>query len=118
MKKIRILSAVLLLCSVPVLAAPKAAPKIDPATYTIPIHVSAARYDPASMLSEVLSGVIAGKHYEIECVTHGNGLLNPGDYLAKLTEDTHKSAFESLQVYEILLPDGTTRGCSVIMQAE
>jgi hypothetical protein len=121
MKKIRFLGVVLLLCFVPAFAAPK----IDPATYTVPVHVSAARYDPAVPLNQILSVVIAGKHYEIEgptssakVFTKGTGLLNQGDYPAKLVEDTHKSTFESIQIYEILLPDGTTRRFAVIMQAE
>jgi hypothetical protein len=101
-----------------------ATPKPDPSTYTIAVHVSAARYG-SDALTQILSVAINGRHYEIQGPTSSakmysrpNGLLDPGDYKAKLTEDTHKSAFESLQVYEILLPDGTDRSFSVILQLE
>jgi hypothetical protein len=100
-----------------------AAPKTD-ADYNIAVHVSGSHYGANEML-QVLSVVIDGKHYELSGPTssakvamRGNGLLNPGDYKAKLTEDTHKTSFESIQEYELLLPDGTQRKFSVILQSE
>jgi hypothetical protein len=113
--------SVLLLCAMPMLAAPK----INPAEYTVAVHVSASRYAAADGLSQILSVAIDGKHYELQGGTssakvygHGNGLLDPGDYKAKLSIDQHKTPFESVQQYEILLPDGTTRPFSVILQSE
>ncbi len=89
------------------------------------MHVSYAQYDPVNGIYEILTAVIDGKHYQLEGFTsssrtfmHGNGLLNPGDYAAKLTKDEHKTSFESLQVFEFLLPDNTTRSFSVIGQGE
>jgi hypothetical protein len=100
------------------------APKTDPAEYSLSVHISGAEYAP-NVLYQILTATIDGKHYQIEGPTssskaymHGNGLLNPGDYHAKLSEDTHKTAFESIQTYELLLPDGTTRRFSVIAQSE
>jgi hypothetical protein len=92
--------------------------------YSINVHVSAAQYatDP---LYEVLTVTIDGKHYELQGPTssakaymHGNGLINPGDYHAKLVQDTHKTTYESLQEFEFLLPDGSKRKFSVIAQSE
>jgi hypothetical protein len=92
-----------------------ASAKMDAADYNIAVHVSGSHYGQ-NELFQVLSVVIDGKHYELAGPTssakafmHGNGLLNPGDYKAKLTEDTHKTSFESIQEYELLLPDGTQR---------
>jgi hypothetical protein len=100
-------------------------PKVNPAEYTIKVHVSYAQYDPTNGMYEILTATINGKHYELEGFTssartfmHGNGLLNPGDYLAKLAKDEHKTSFESLQVFDLLLPDNTTRSFSVIGQGE
>jgi archaellum component FlaG (FlaF/FlaG flagellin family) len=99
--------------------------KANPADYTVKVHVSAAQYVATDGLFEILTVVIDGKHYQLQGATssskafmHGNGLLNPGDYSAKLTVDTHKTAYESIQMYELLMPDGTTRPFSVIFQGE
>jgi hypothetical protein len=101
-----------------------ATPKTDPDDYNMSVHVSGAQYAP-NALFQILTVTIDGKHYEVEGGTssskaymHGNGLLNPGDYHAKLTLDTHKTPFESIQEYEFLLPDGTKRKFTVIAQSE
>lgn len=102
-----------------------AAPKPNAAEFTVNVHVSSAQYVGPNGLSEILSVVIDGRHYQLQGPTssaklfvHGNGLLNPGDYPAKLTADTHKTPFESEQTYEFLLPDGSTRAFDVIFQGE
>ncbi len=96
------------------------------ADYDIAVHVSSARYDGIPV-SQILNVVIGGKHFEMRGPTlspknktsnDGHGLLNPGDYKAKLTLDTHKTPFESIQEYEFLLPDGTKRKFAVILQSE
>ncbi len=99
--------------------------KVDPADYNIPVHVSGAAYAPGNPLSQILTVAIGGKHYELyggtssaKAYMHGNGLLNPGDYRARLKVDEHKTPFESIQSYEVLLPDGTTRIFEVIAQSE
>jgi archaellum component FlaG (FlaF/FlaG flagellin family) len=118
----------ILFVALPMLAATKicaATEKVNPADYTITVHVSSAEYVLASPLYEILTVTIDGKHYQLEGPTssskafmRGNGLLNPGDYHAKLTIDTHKTGYESLQTYELLMPDGTTRPFGVIFQGE
>ncbi|MFC6647440.1 hypothetical protein ACFQBQ_18060 [Granulicella cerasi] len=103
-----------------------AADKLDPAKYTVHVHVSAAQYSVHDAMSQVLSVVIDGKHYELAGGTSsaklysgsGNGLLNPGDYVARLTRDEHKTPYESLQMYELLFPDGKVRTFTVILQGE
>ncbi|HTU51467.1 MAG TPA: hypothetical protein VMF56_12790 [Acidobacteriaceae bacterium] len=92
--------------------------------YNINVHVSGAQY-ASDGLNEVLMVVIGGRHYELQGPTssakmysHGNGLMNPGDYHAKLIQDTHKTTYESIQEYEFLLPDGTKRKFAVIAQSE
>jgi hypothetical protein len=121
-------SAVLLSCLALACAsrAPAAENKPDPSQYALPVHVSASEYAAASNgLSEILTVTVAGKHYQLQGPTssarifaHGNGLINPGDYHAKLTQDDHKTSYESLQEFEILLPDGTTRRFIVVAQSE
>jgi len=100
------------------------APPATPDEYTLNVHVSGAAYAP-NALFQILTVTIDGKHYQVQgatssakAYTHGSGLLNPGDYRAKLTEDTHKTAFESIQEYEFLLPDGSKRKFAVIAQSE
>jgi hypothetical protein len=100
--------------------------KANPADYPLAVHVSASEYAlPMNGLNEIVTATIDGKHYQLQgpassakIFSHGNGLINPGDYQAKLTADEHKTSYESLQQYEILFPDGTTRRFSVIAQSE
>ena len=90
------------------------------------MHISASAYaSAANPLFEIVTTTINGKHYQLQgptssskIFTHGNGLLNPGDYHCKLSTDEHKTSYESQQVFEILLPDGTTRKFAVIAQSE
>ncbi len=104
----------------------RAEDKPNPADYKVKIHVVAAEFAASSTLQQVLTVTINGRHYRLLGPTssakiftgYGTGLLNPGDYQAKLVEDTHKSSFESIQTYELLLPDGKTRKFFVIMQGE
>lgn len=93
------------------------ADKPDPASYILKLHVSAAQYDPSGRY-EIVSGVVGGKHYQLEASNSGYGLLNPGDYPAKLVSDKHKTSYESLQIYQLLFPDGSVRTFHVILQAE
>jgi hypothetical protein len=103
-----------------------AAPKTDQADYKIAVHVSGSRFG-ADGMTQILSVTIDGKHYELLGGTSSakvysagsaHGLLNPGDYQAKLIEDIHKTGYESIQMYELLLPDGATRKFSVTLQSE
>lgn len=102
--------------------------KPNSSDYNLSVHVSGARYSPnsdAHLIDQILTITVAAKHYEVEGGTssakvyvHGNGLLDPGDYPAKLVTDTRKTPFESIEEFEFLLPDGTTRRFGVIAQWE
>ncbi len=107
--------------------------KPDPSQYTLIVHVSASRYTGgifagailSDLQSEILTATVGNRHYELQGPTsssrsfmHGNGLIDPGDYHARFTQDEHKTSYESLQQFEILFPDGTTRRFGVIEQSE
>src|SRR5579863_4061262 len=100
--------------------------KATPADYPLAMHISASTYaSAANSLYEIVTATVDGKHYQLQgptsssrAFTHGNGLINPGDYHCKLSMDEHKTSYESLQMYEILLPDGTTRKFDVVAQSE
>jgi hypothetical protein len=99
--------------------------KATPPDYNLSAHVSGARYDSAFPLNQILTITVAAKHYEVEGGTssakaymHGNGLLDTGDYPAKLVLDSRKTPFESIEEFEFFLPDGTTRRFNVIAQWE
>jgi hypothetical protein len=110
--------------------------KPDPSQYTLVVHVSASRYAQMvgasgasainpNLLSEVLTATVGNRHYKLlgptssaKAFMHGNGLIDPGDYHARLTQDEHKTSYESAQQFEILLPDGATRRFTVIEQSE
>jgi hypothetical protein len=47
-----------------------------------------------------------------------NLVLALGDYKAKLVQDDHKTAYDSLQVYEFLFADKKTRKFEVVGQME
>jgi hypothetical protein len=121
--------ALLMALTIPARPASGAADAKDADSYNLTAHVSASQYAPPAVGSndgnQVLTVTIAGKHYQLRGPTssskvfsHGNGLLNLGDYKVKLVEDTHKSVYESVQVYEFLLPDNSTRKFGVIVQSE
>jgi hypothetical protein len=123
-RALQVIVAIAVMLMVPVSRAAKKPPP-NPADYTVRVHVSSARFTVTNQLGQILTVVIGGKHYEITGGTssariygQGNGLLSPGDYMAKLSTDVHKTPFESLQSYELLLPDGTTRVFDVILQGE
>lgn len=105
--------------------------KNDPSQFPLAVHVSGSSYAPSydfsvfSSIQEIVSATINRTHYRLIGPTssartflRGNGLINPGDYHARLTTDEHKTAYESLQQFEILFPDGSTRRFNVIAQSE
>jgi len=99
--------------------------KGNAADYPLAVHVSASAYAPTSNLYQTLTAAIGNMHYQLLGLTcgsklcsHASGLINPGDYHAKLIQDEHKTSYESLQQFEILFPDGSTRRFDVIAQAE
>jgi len=95
--------------------------KNDPSQFPLAVHVSASTYAIPTNTGygyELVTATIGGKHYQLGGPPKGNGLLNPGDYQARLSMDVHKTRYESLQQFEILFPDGTTRRFDVIAQSE
>ena len=123
-----IFCCVLLVCSQRVLGADA---KNDPTQFPLAVHISSSSYAPSyditlfSQIQEIVSATINGKHYRLigptsssRAFVRGNGLINPGDYHAKLSLNEHKTAYESRQQFEILFPDGTTRRFGVIAQSE
>ena len=62
--------------------------------------------------------VINGKKYELMSGSIKNLVLALGDYKAKLVQDEHKNAYDSLQVYEFLFADKKTRKFEVVGQME
>ena len=95
----------------------------DPSQYTLTVHVSAAEYVHSDdIANQILTVTIGGKHYRLWGSTLSKknrlALINPGDYPARLTVDEHKTSYESLQKYEFLFPDGTTRIFNLFAQSE
>lgn len=100
-------------------------PKAQAGDYNIAVHVSGSSYSPVNALFQILTAVIGGRNYELyggtssaKAYMHGNGLLDPGDYHARPKVDIHKTSFESIQSFELLLPDGSKRVFEVIGQSE
>lgn len=93
----------------------------DPAEYTINVHVSASRIaveGKSIARRQELTVVIDGKKYELESVLFPNALMALGDYKAKLVKDEHRGKYDSVQIYEFLLPDNKTRQFGVVGQSE
>jgi hypothetical protein len=86
----------------------------NPAEYSINVHVSASSL--AAHGNQLLDVVIDGKKYELRTTLAVGKLLALGDYKAKLVTN-NKSAYESYQIYEFLLPD-RTRQYEVVGQTE
>ena len=88
----------------------------NPADYAVNIHVSRSRITDHGQ--QKLNVVIDGKNYQLESYGAFNSLLALGDYKAKLVKDEHKGTYDSLQIYEFLLPDQKTSRFVVIGQTE
>lgn len=86
----------------------------NPAEYTVSVHVSTSSMDRHG--TQLLDVIIDGKKYELQSELAIGRLLALGDYKAKLVTN-NKSAYESLQIYELLLPD-RTRQYKVVGQTE
>jgi hypothetical protein len=95
----------------------------NPAGYTTNVHVSSSRLvvevpNGVALDYQVLNVVINGKKYELMSSSVKNVLLALGDYKAKLVQDEHKTAYDSLRVYEFLFADKKTRKFEVVGQTE
>ncbi len=87
----------------------------DPAEYTINVHVSKSR---TKGTEQTLNVVINGRKFRLAGSGPAYMLLALGDYKAKLIKDEHKGTYDSLQIYELLLPDQKTRKFWVVGQTE
>ena len=88
-----------------------------PEEYSINVHVTSSYLVPGPGGSQGLDVIIEGKKYQLSAASYGY-LLALGDYKAKLIEVKHKSSYESDRRYELLFPDGKTRGFYVVGQSE
>jgi hypothetical protein len=91
--------------------------------YTVNIHVTAThmvRERGDSARRQELDVIIDGKKLQLESETIPNALLSLGDYKAKLVRNDHwrGAAYDSYQIYEVLLPDKYTRRFIVVGQSE
>ena len=120
-----LLPRVLLLASLTFATMPMRAEAKPPAAYPLKAHISASTYAP-NPLSQIITVTIGSQHLQMIGPTssrkvysgEGDGLLNPGDYPARLTKDTHRGSYQSIQEFEIQMPDGTSRKFDVIGQSE
>jgi hypothetical protein len=87
----------------------------NPAEYTVNVHVKSSSIAGGQ---QDLSVVIDGKKYDLESETVPRALLALGDYKAKLIKDEHKTAYDSVRVYEFLFPDNKMRKFTVVGQTE
>src|ERR1700719_1408363 len=100
-----------------------AAAEPNPAEYTTNVHVNSSRVvvevpNGVALDYQVLNVVINGKKYELMSGSVKNVVLALGEYKAKLVQDEHKTAYDSLQVYEFLFADKKTRRFEVVGQTE
>jgi len=84
----------------------------NPADYHITIHVIVSRIQFIS--KQDLDVLIDGRKYELLCECASGALLALGDYKAKLVKDKHKTAYDSIQIYEFLFADHNTRRFEVV----
>ena len=96
-----------------------------PDEYSIDVHVSSSRWVMEPGLGgpwayQKLNATIDGKKCELKALVAASTLkagvpvLALGAYKAKLVTDGHKTTYESVQVYEFLLPDKKTRKFTVV----
>ncbi len=95
--------------------------ELNPADYTINVHVSSSRMvqeGKASYDNQWLNATIDGKKYELKSYLAMFTLLALGDYKAKLVKDDHRTTYDSYRVYEFLFPDNKTRKFVVVGTTE
>jgi hypothetical protein len=108
MKKLIVL-ALLLFCTCVANAGPS---KPNPASYTIPVHVSAARWVGVGIEASLQLDVeIAGTKYELQGRLLSNKkviLLTPGNYKARVASESQDASGAFAREYELLLLDNST----------
>lgn len=98
-------------------------PQPNPADYTVTVHVTASRllFQQRGAVQR-LNVVIDSKKYVLE-ITAGLWLVETGDYKARIVEDSKPkpgkgTSSEYHRRYEIMFPDGVTRGYDVVGEEE
>lgn len=98
--------------------------------YPITVHVVSSRMVSVwqgeklpTVEEEDLTVVINGKKYVLEGKAPKTsfisfGVIAPGDYDAKLTQDRNKGNYLRYQQYEILFPDNTKKTFNLIGESE
>lgn len=119
----KLLLPVLLLC-----AATTWSQQPNSADYPITVHVVSSSVISQGQganfpLLEALTVVIKGKNYVLEAYAPKIsftlfGVIAPGDYKARLTQDRHKGEYLRYQEYEILFPDNTKKTFVLVGESE
>jgi hypothetical protein len=86
----------------------------NPADYTINVHVSRSRNRGDTQRLDV---IISGKKYELQRPFY-QAVLALGDYKAKVVQDQHKEAYDSVEEYEFLFPDQKTGSFRMVGESE
>jgi hypothetical protein len=98
----------------PALLSAGAAPKPNPADFTVLVHVVFSRSitQVQGGSRQELRGTVDGQEVELTSYST-SGVLRPGDYKARLLPNLngpkHPNFFDEFVGYDLLLPDGTTR---------
>lgn len=103
MKKMMAVVALIWFCGSP------ASPAAD--NYPVTIHVSASQLANITSIPNrlvVLDTAIDGKKYELSSDSVPDGPIVPGDYKARLASSKTTKAYEVVQTYELMFPDGAT----------
>jgi hypothetical protein len=115
MKKI-VAIFLLLLCATTL----QAKDKLNPADFTIKVHISATHMQLNTPLGDVLyaDAILNGKKVELAgtavLIKNGYALIIPGDYTARLTKDNRNENGTLIRrEYEVFLSDGTSWGCVI-----
>ena len=101
-----------------------AANKPNPSDYNVDVHVSASVAQVTNGFGySFLNVVIAGKNYQLlaergDVNRKALTILALGDYKAKLVTDERDTAYQSIQIYELLFPDGKTAKFDVVGVSE
>lgn len=90
----------------------------NPADYTVNVHVSGSHVVFEGGHFQKLDVVIDGKKYELRSDWISETILALGDYKAKIVKDEHRTNYDSILLYEFLLPDNKTRRYKVVGQWE
>jgi hypothetical protein len=95
--------------------------KTSAADYAVDVHVSADHIlsdcggSNCFFTLQMIEATISGKKYELQDAASKKGLFPLGDYKARLIQSKQS---RGLDVYEFLLPDGTTQQFTVVGQSE